>query len=164
MKRVRPFGSTPSSKGTQARGTGRPYLQAVADFIDANSMLYWLARTCADHRKRKDRLQVHIAAELNVTQSTIDRFEDGIAWPRNADQTVAAYAGDLNIAQIELWEEALRRWRDHLTGETREPGAGGPPLPSGELGRRALEPPPSEEDQQRPGSQREQDGGKAADG
>lgn len=58
-----------------------------------------------------DRKQVHIGAEADRDQSSIYRFEQGEAWPRDTDLIVAAYAQDLGIDPTELWEAALKMWR-----------------------------------------------------
>lgn len=80
-------------------------------------MLFWLARACTSARKAAGRRQVHVAASANVDQSTIGRFEKGNAWPRHTDRVVAAYADDLDVHPIELWQEALRLWRADKAGE-----------------------------------------------
>lgn len=108
-----------SKRETQARGRSAPYLRAVPD---ENSMLYWLARACTIARESSGRLQVHVAASLDVNQSTIDRFEEGEKWPRSADRTIAGYAEDIStpdhtVEPIELWAEALRLWQEHLSAE-----------------------------------------------
>lgn len=77
-------------------------------------MLFWLTRAARDARIAAGRLQVHVAASANVNQSTIDRFEKGGAWPRDTDRFVNAYADDLDIEPVQLWDEALRLWREHL--------------------------------------------------
>jgi hypothetical protein len=110
-KRRQEFYSMLRERETQARAFGARHLCAVHD---TNSMLYWLAKAAEDARDRAGRLQVHVAASASVNQSTIDRFEKHIAWPRDADRVINAYADDLDIASIHLWEEALRMWREDL--------------------------------------------------
>lgn len=85
-------------------------------------MLFWLSRACEAARKAASRRQVHVAASANVDQSTIARFEKGTAWPRQTDRVVAAYADDLEVDAVDLWQEALRLW-----AEDREGGLGEPP-------------------------------------
>lgn len=115
------FDTTPSlldalrQREAQARAFGACHLAAVPD---ENSMLFWLARAAASVRTGMDRKQVHVAASLNKDQSTIARFEKGLAWPRDPDQVVDAYADDLEIDSIALWEEALRMWKDYRAGAT----------------------------------------------
>lgn len=102
-----------SQRQTQAQEHGTPYLAAVPD---ADSMLYWLARACKAAREAAARKQVHVAASANVDQSTITRFEKGLAWSRDTDKIVAAYADDLDVPPIWLWQEALRRWQEDQAG------------------------------------------------
>lgn len=73
-------------------------------------MLFWLSRACKAAREAAGRKQVHVAASANVDQSTIARFEKQTAWPRHTDRVVAAYADDLDIEGIDLWQEAMRLW------------------------------------------------------
>lgn len=73
-------------------------------------MLSWLAITLRDARIQAGRKQVHIAAEANMDQASINRFEQGRSWPRDVDRIVAAYARDLNVEPRELWRAALDRW------------------------------------------------------
>jgi hypothetical protein len=60
-------------------------------------------------RERRGRLQVHIAASLNRDQSTIYRFEEAKAWPRNPDLVIQAYADDRDISAADIWADAVRR-------------------------------------------------------
>lgn len=97
-------------RAAQARDHGTAYLAPVAD---PDSMLYWLTQAAGQMREAAGRIQVHVAASLSVDQSTIGRFESGISWPRNPDKTIRAYADDLDIEPIQIWEEALRLWAEH---------------------------------------------------
>lgn len=74
-------------------------------------LLPYLGAAARDARERAGRLQVHVAAELDVRESTIRNFETGKHWPTNPDRTVGGYASDLGVDPLEIWEEALRRWR-----------------------------------------------------
>jgi hypothetical protein len=100
----------------QARAARDCHLAVV---LDTDSMAYWLSLACKQARETAGRLQVHVAASHNrgVNQSTIARFEDGVAWPRNPDQIVAAYADDLDVDPVQLWQEALDLWQRHRAGE-----------------------------------------------
>lgn len=75
-------------------------------------MLQWLAQVAREARQESGRKQSHFAAAADVDQSTITRFEQGIAWPRNADRVVSAYAEVLDIPALELWARALKKWRE----------------------------------------------------
>lgn len=75
-------------------------------------MLYWLAQAAKQARETAERKQVHVAAEADKDQSSVYRFEQGEAWPRDTDLMVTAYAQDLDIDVIDLWEAALKMWRE----------------------------------------------------
>ena len=107
-----------SQRQAQARRHGATYLAPVAD---QDSMLFWLARACKAAREAAGRKQVHVAASANSDQSTIARFEKATAWPRATDQIVAAYADDLDIDPLDLWQEAMRLWADDRAGGLSEP-------------------------------------------
>lgn len=77
---------------------------------DPDTMLYWLGRTCREARRAQRRKSAHVAASLDVSESTIVRFEGGHGWPRNPDRTVRAYAEDLDLSERELWQTALSAW------------------------------------------------------
>src|SRR4051812_21257163 len=91
-------------------GRFSPVVSAVV-MAPPDSMLPFLAAAARDARQERDRLQVHIAAELRVNEATINRFEKGKHWPRNPDRMIGAYAKDLGINAREIWEDALERWR-----------------------------------------------------
>lgn len=74
-------------------------------------MLTHLGAAARDARMQKGRHQVQVAAEIGVDQGTIRNFEYGKHWPRDPDAMVAAYARDLDIHPVEIWEEALKRWK-----------------------------------------------------
>ena len=80
-------------------------------------MRYWLARAAKQAREAAGPVkQVRIAAAADKDQSTIYRFEKPeepqTSWPQETDLYVAAYAEELGIEPIELWEQALRMWRN----------------------------------------------------
>lgn len=83
-------------------------------------MLYWIARTCREARIAARRKQVHIGASADMDQSTINRFEKGIAWPRNPDLLVDAYAHDLDVPAHVLWRRALEAWGHAADSDTND--------------------------------------------
>jgi hypothetical protein len=94
---------------------------------DKNTMLYWLAHACREARlahvpkiKALDiasRVRDYVPRRESVDNSTISRFEKGVTWPRTPmDAIVAAYAVELELEPIQLWQEALRLWHAHLGG------------------------------------------------
>jgi hypothetical protein len=82
------------------------------------TMNYWLRVVLKEARERADRKMVHVAASADRDQSTIYRFETQGGWPTDTDLYVAAYADDLGLSPLDLWGEALQRWRENGTVET----------------------------------------------
>jgi transcriptional regulator with XRE-family HTH domain len=72
--------------------------------------LPWLGLACRQARERKEVVQVEIAAALKVNQSTIARFEDGVAWPKRPEEVLMAYASELDIDVRLLWLHAFVLW------------------------------------------------------
>lgn len=75
-------------------------------------MLYWLAQAAKQAREAAGRKQVHVAASANKDQSSIYRFEAAQGWSRDTDLILAAYADDLDIDPLDIWETAIRLWRE----------------------------------------------------
>ena len=95
---------------SQAEDARDCHAHAVAS---PDAMLYWLAAAAKELREAAGRKQVHIAAEADRDQSTIYRFESAEGWPRITDRIVAAYAADLDITPLDIWQLALQRWSEH---------------------------------------------------
>lgn len=76
-------------------------------------MIYWLAQAAKELREAADRKHVHIAASMSKDQSTVYRFEAAAGWPRDTDVFIAAYADDLDITPLQIWERALKLWKEH---------------------------------------------------
>ena len=102
-------------------------------------LLPWLGRACRQAREERDVIQVKIAAAIEVNQATIARFEDGIAWPRQPEEVLMAYASELEMDVRLLWLHAFVLWLETRAG----PGQGEPGADSGgaqtaqDLGRRS---------------------------
>lgn len=105
----------------QADNDGTPYGRAMPD---PAGMRYWIAQAAKRRRLNAGRLLVHVGASASRDQSTIYRFEEGDAWPRDADQIISAYAHDLDISPLELWEDALELWRDDVRQTQKDPALG----------------------------------------
>lgn len=75
-------------------------------------MRFWIAEAAKQAREAANRMLVHVAASASVDQSTIYRFEKHEVFPDDIDLTVAAYADDLDIEPIQLWQTALDLWRE----------------------------------------------------
>lgn len=78
--------------------------------MSSPSMLTYLAAACREARQVADRLQVHVAAEAGVSESTIWKFEARQGWPRDVDRILNAYASDLELKERDLWARALELW------------------------------------------------------
>lgn len=74
-------------------------------------LLPWIAAAARDARIDARRKQVHIAAERGMTEESIRKFEQAKRWPRDPDAMVNAYASDLDLDPLDLWAEAVERWR-----------------------------------------------------
>lgn len=98
-----------AARQTQAGMPDPPYSPRT---VAQGTMSYWLARAAKAAREAADRKQVHVAASANKDQSSIYRFEQGKSWPQDTDLLVAAYADDLDIDPIDLWQAALDMWRE----------------------------------------------------
>ena len=73
-------------------------------------LLPWLGRACRTAREEAGVKQVRIAAAIDVNQATIARFEDGLAWPRNPEELLMAYASELVMDVRLLWVHAFVLW------------------------------------------------------
>jgi hypothetical protein len=111
---------------TQARLVDATYVASV-DALDA--MLPWLATAAKQLREAAERKTVHVAASLDVDQSTIFRFEEGETQPRDLDAVIGAYADDLDIDPMRIWEMAMEMWKAHREGKPIPMPAA--PTPSG---------------------------------
>lgn len=98
-------------------------------------MLPFIAEAARRMRVEHARLHSHIAASFSKDQSTVSRFEKGTGWSRDTDGLVAAYADDLGVAPREIWERALRLWREAEEGDASGENA----LAAAVSGRRARE-------------------------
>lgn len=74
-------------------------------------MLPFLSEALKAARVAAGRKQVHVAAALDRNQSTIHRFESGLGYPQDLDAVIAAYADDLGVDVLVLWEAAIALWR-----------------------------------------------------
>jgi DNA-binding XRE family transcriptional regulator len=79
----------------------------------ARPLLPWLGRACRTAREEAKVKQVRIAAAIDVNQATIARFEDGVAWPRNPEDVLMAYANELFMDVRLLWVHAFVLWIEH---------------------------------------------------
>lgn len=104
-----PF-SVPTFRERRAQARVSSDLYA-APVVAEDTMIHWLALAAKQAREAAGRKQVHVAAAMDKNQSTVYRFEQGLSWPRDTELFVAAYAEDLDLDPLFLWESALELWR-----------------------------------------------------
>ena len=80
----------------------------------------------ARRERRRNVVQVKIAAAIEVNQATIARFEDGIAWPRRPEEVLMAYASELDIDVRLLWLHAFVLWLENEPVLDQESSGGDP--------------------------------------
>jgi len=88
-----------------------PYLAAIASH--PRPMLKFLGQACREIRMAHEpRISpARIAAEVDVSESTIRRFETGRRWPQGGpDDTVRVYAEQTGTDPIAIWQRALDLW------------------------------------------------------
>jgi hypothetical protein len=75
-------------------------------------MLDWLPKAAREMREDAGRRTVHIAAPADLDVSTVNRFENGLTIPQHLDKLIAAYASEIEIEPIEIWQYALALWEN----------------------------------------------------
>lgn len=84
------------------------------------TLLRSLGRACKTARIAAGKRLPDLVAELHRDQSTLYRFEQGTAWPRDVEGVVDMYARVAGVGGApELWQAALDDWRAAIG-----PGAG----------------------------------------
>lgn len=73
-------------------------------------ILPYLAKACREARLGAHVRQLDIATRLDVSETTVGRFERGRHWPHRTDEIVAAYADEIGLPAVELWTRALATW------------------------------------------------------
>lgn len=131
------------------------------------TMLHWLSLTLREARQGSGVTGTRIAADLGVSETTVNRFERGEAWPARGavrvDDYLAAYAHYLLSSgdARDYWAAAIDRWRREGQPPLAVSAAGVLlPAPPGELGRLARTQPPTGADHGR--SRSHPDRGKGA--
>lgn len=86
-------------------------------------MIFWLTLAARQLREDADAYEIDIASQIGrarnskpPNQSTISRFESG-KWSNDTDETIRAYARELDIEPMEIWARAVELWRSHLAGK-----------------------------------------------
>lgn len=87
-------------------------------------MTYWLAQACLMAREEAGKKQSHVAAALDMNQSSVYRFELGGSWVRDADRFVNAYAQVVGLDDPrQIWDRALALWHQHGANPFEENGS-----------------------------------------
>lgn len=74
-------------------------------------MLHWLAMVLREARQGSGITTTQIAADLSVSESTVNRFEKGLTWPQGVDGYLAVYSGYFGSGDgREYWARAIERW------------------------------------------------------
>lgn len=94
--------------------------------VAPGAMIEFLARVAREARRERRIKVARVAVAADLDPSTIYRFERG-QWPGNADQVVAAYAEELEVAPETLWMRALELWCEaeaagELSDDPEDPG------------------------------------------
>lgn len=112
------------------------------------TMLHWLSLALREARQGSGVSATRIAADLGVSETTVNRFERGEAWPARGavrvDDYLAAYAHYLLSSgdARDYWAAAIDRWRREGLPPLALSASGVLlPAPPGELGRLAQEQP-----------------------
>ena len=98
-----------------ATQAGAVYAEYPALGMTEMGMGHWLAAAARQLRENddRDRKLAHIAASASVDQSTVWRFEHRGTYPRDLDKLIAAYAHDLDMEPLAIWEHAIELWRSN---------------------------------------------------
>lgn len=113
---------------SRRRAQAEPDFDAYPPPMAEGTMTFWLAAAAKELREAAGRMHVHVAASMSKDQSTVYRFEQGNTVPRDLNLFIAAYADDLDIKPIQIWERALDLWRKSgeqaTVAELLKPAAG----------------------------------------
>lgn len=80
-----------------------------------SGMLKHLGRVAKARRRKREMKLVQIGAALDKSEGSLSRFEAGESW-KQLEETVNAYAKELDVEPDELWEAALAEWRENSAG------------------------------------------------
>jgi len=73
-------------------------------------LLPHLGKAARTLRRERGIKLVRVGAALDKTEAALARFERGEAQPNDLDATIQAYAEELDIDPIEIWQLALEYW------------------------------------------------------
>lgn len=78
----------------------------------AGRILDHLGQACRAARQHAGLRQIDIATVAGVSHVTISMFERALLWPDRLEEIVAAYAQETGREPVDLWAEAVERWRE----------------------------------------------------
>lgn len=92
-----------------------PYLACMQS---AQGVQPWLLAAAREARGSQEQLDVAYHARVSI--SAVSRFEKGESWPQpeRLETLIGAYAQLAGVRSIDIWEDALRRWRAGLEQPT----------------------------------------------
>lgn len=74
-------------------------------------MAYWIRAAARAIRTERESKFARIAAQRDVTESTVRRFEKGETVQINVDSMIAAYSEVTDVPVIEFWRRAVEMWQ-----------------------------------------------------
>lgn len=78
---------------------------------ETQGMMFWIRVAAKEIRQEHGHSPARIAAERDVRESTVTRFEAGTTMQVDEDRMIAAYARVCGMEPIEFYERALALWR-----------------------------------------------------
>jgi hypothetical protein len=80
--------------------------------LSMSELLPYISAVCKETRKESGARVTGVADAAGYdSATTINRFERSVAWPRDPDAVVGAYAKGAKVSPFDLWDEAIRRAR-----------------------------------------------------
>jgi hypothetical protein len=76
----------------------------------AGGILEHIGQVVRERRQAEHVKLVRVGAALDKSEGSLSRFESGQVWAE-LDAVVTAYANELGVEPVELWAEAVERWR-----------------------------------------------------
>ena len=77
-------------------------------------MMVWIRAAAKAIRTEHGRSPARIAAERDVGESTVRRFETGKTTEIDLDSMIAAYSRSTEVPPIEFWRRAVEMWQTSL--------------------------------------------------
>jgi hypothetical protein len=77
----------------------------------AQGMMVWIRVAAKQIREEHACSPARVAAERDVTEWTVRRFEQGRTVKVNVDLMIAAYSRCTGVPTVEFWRRALELWQ-----------------------------------------------------